>query len=457
MITRHEANTYYPQQLFRALDISKEVNVAASADYFDLPYEAYNARKLSPQYRLGFAGEVIAQILESGSREQGWVHRAEALHVVSVPLLNELAPKDLVDLLAPAVGRIIDHRSEYPDLHRYSGLLLRTVSLAASKLDRYIVAFDVMNRAHTQLATSRRAHSAIYIAEAWQQIYLQECGQLSRNVEAALLEQDRELTRLNLFGRLPNRDLDRHSELRPLRIVARAAAESGRLATAYINFVKAREGLPAAVDPENRRLAVSSWYVTSAIMYMRALLLAGLIELCAHADPSRYLLPVPDLWASIIESNGHDDPALTVANQMDLARNGLIWAFLHSGEHPYVRTTSMGIRRGVPDYLRQPVGSKLDTVRCADEIARNKHNAGILDNLAHSDTYRLLAERGGRGPHGYEAWLDHRHGRLTTVVDVNDAKPAELRTVGSPTLRYLRATARMVLYSHRYDNVLRDL
>lgn len=461
MVTLNAAGTYYPRQLFRALDMSQEINVAVSADYYDLPYQAYNARKLGREYRQGFAGEVIAQILESSPGQPGWVHRAEALHLVSVPLLNEVEPRDLVDLLSPAVGRIIDQRKEYPELHRYAGLLLRTISLAASKLDRYTVAFHFMNRAHFQLATARRTRSAIYIAEAWQQIYLQECGQLSRNVEAALLEQDRERTRLNLFGRLPNQELDRMEELRPLRIVARAAAEAGRLALAQINFVKSNEGLPAATDPEQRRLSVSSWYVTCAIMYMRSLLLAGLVELCAHADPSRYLLPVPDLWASVIETHptplGHAEPKLEPAHCMDLTRNALLWAFLHSGDHPYLGTRRVQIRAGVPDYLCTPDGFKLDTIRCANEIARRKHNAGILDNLAHIDTYRLFTDRGGSGPRGYESWLDHRHGRLTTIVDVNDAAPAEIRTVGSPTLKYLRASARMLVRSRRYDSVLRDL
>jgi hypothetical protein len=319
-----------------------------------------------------------------------------------------------------------------------------------------------MNRAHAQLRSAKRARSAIYIAEAWQQVYLQECGQLSRNVEAALLEQDRERTRLNLHhGRLPGTLLDPVEELRPLRIAARAAAESGRRALSLINFVKTQEGLPAAVEPEKRRLSVSSWYVTCAIMYMRALLMAGLIELCANADPSRYLLGVPPLWASVIEkhpvADGHTEPKLETAHRMDLTRNALLWAFLHSGEHPYVSVPAAGIREGVPKYLWHPDGSKLDTRRCADEIARRKHNAGILDNLAHVNTYRLLVDRGGRGPYGYEAWLDHRHRRLTTIVDVDDPTPAEIRTVGSPTLQFLKASARMVVYSRRYDNVLHDL
>ncbi|MEH6807076.1 MAG: hypothetical protein V7697_28955 [Rhodococcus erythropolis] len=457
-ISRYAAGEHYPEQLYRLMDLGKEIGVQVSEDYYALPHEAYSARRESRDYRKGFAGNLIGQILSSEPSTQGWVHRAEALHIVSVPLLGEADPEELMALLGPALDVLLQRRRETPELHRYCALLLRTVSLTASKLDRYGEAFFWMNKAHAQLTAAPRKRTAILVAEAWQQTYLQECGQLSRNVEAALIEQNRLVTAQNLFGRRPNRILNAR-EKNSLRVVARAAAESGRRAVSLIEFVRNEEGLPSTADGESRRLSVGSWYITCNIMYMRALLLAGLVELCVGADPSPFLRSVPSLWATVIEQSpepsGHVNSTLTQENRMDLTRNGLLWAFLHGGDHPYVPSIRAPIKAGVPEYLHSSPDLRLDTIECAHEIAKAKHNAGILDNLAHVDTYRLLVDRSGSGPKGYDAWVTERHTRLGSVIDVNDPS-REMRTVGSPTLHYLHTSAFMVRNSQRYNSVLRD-
>lgn len=460
MDTRYRVFNYLPEQVYVARSMASEMGVSVSGDYHDLPHQAYDARKLGADHRFGFAGALIVDIMESDPKDRGLVYRAEALHLVSVPMLNEQAPRDLVEMLAPALDTLVAQRRDFPELHRYSGLLLRTASLAASKLDSYTHALEVMNRAHHHLNTDRELtkRTAIYLAEVRQQIYLQECGQLARNVEAALLEQDRDRVLRSIDGELPDRDLDRGEELRALRVVARAAAEAGARAAYWINFVKKQEGLPEQVNPDNRRLSVSSWYVTCMIMYMRSLLLAGLVELCAGGDALPYLTRVPDVWASVIEKHAaadrqHAEPKLDTSHRMDLTRNALLWAFLHGGDHPYRPRPWTFIREGVPEYLYKPNGARLDTMTCSTELAAETHNAGILDNLAHRDTYLLFSERGGSGALGYDSWLSQRHVRLKSVVHAEDPNPKEIRTVGGPTLAHLKGAAEMVRRSGRYEKV----
>lgn len=452
---------YYPEQLYRSLDVAHEIGVAVSSRYYELPHQAYEARALSREYRLGFAGSVVDQIMTSDRLQQGSIHRAEALHLVSVPMVAESAPRDLVQLLIPPTEQLLDRLGDEPELHRYCALLFRTISLAASKLDNYTLAFHFMNRAQLYLRSGPQTNtSRATVAEVWQQIYLQECGQLARNVEAALLEQDPLRTARQLAGDLPHGALTAH--LRPLRIAARAAAEAGRRGITYISAIKTEAGLPPQPDPERRRLATSSWFLTSHIMYMRALLLAALMEISAGADPSPYLVPVPSLWSTIIERNPphseHADPSLTAAHRMDMTRNALLWAFLNAGDHPY-RPSVFGparIREGVPDYLCKPVGRQTDTDACAAAIAAAGHDASILDNIAHHETYMILRNRSGSGHHSFEPWLHRRHQHLRAAI-AHDPTTRQVRQLGKPTLRYLNNSVRMVELSRRYDNVLHGL
>lgn len=455
MAALHSELVNAPEQLYRVRDAVYDYDVKISGDFYDLPYQAYDARAIGPGYRLAFAHKLVAKLTRMSTLDDGWVHRAEALHVVSVPMMTDLSPPEFFNLFAPAIAALLDQRANHPELLRYCALLLRSVSISASKLDRYTVAFGYMNRAHAHLAAAVEDFETMTVAEARQQTYLQECGQLSRNVEATLIEQDEQILKRNLQGALPMRQLDPFDELEPLRVTARASAEAGRRGTYLIDAIKSRSGLPTEPDPEGRRLATNSWFLTAKIMYMRSLLMAGLVEMCAGADPVRYFAPVPDLWAQVIEADPlrrADEPSLSPAHQMDMTRNGLIWAFLHNGDHPYRPNRLAILKKDVPKHLHIPKGGRLDTIASATALEARNHNAGILDNLAHVDTYRLLADRSGGAPDGFHAWTERRRRRLATTVD--DPEASGLRRASSPTLRYLKQSASMVRSSHRFDNVL---
>ncbi|OUS97283.1 hypothetical protein CA951_02750 [Rhodococcus sp. NCIMB 12038] len=354
--------------------------------------------------------------------------------------------------------RIKNFRRENPELGRYCGLIERTVSMAASKLDRYTGAFSYINRAHAALRDAPQDRQALTKEEALQQLYLQECGQLARNVEAALVEQDVERRILLRAGTPPTRSLQQGSDLQSIRIVARASAEAGTRACRLLDKIAAEAGLPVLPDPEERRLATSSWFLTSNIMFVRALLLAATVELSAGMVDSDYLRSVPDLYARIVERPYPSQPGSSASpsrnHLLDLTRIALHWSFLNQGTHPYIkRSITLGLRKGIPAHLTDSVAGVLDAAACSQYLTQYGHDAGILDNLAHAETYLLFTNHGGTGPHSYQRWL--ADSRARHVVDDDQTAAEEfVRRTEQPTYGLMSRSARMVVRSNRYSEVL---
>jgi hypothetical protein len=64
-----------------------------------------NVAPREPKMRITMLKRSTTPFGHTLGRTTGWVHRAEALHLVSVPLLNEVEPRALVDLGASALRR----------------------------------------------------------------------------------------------------------------------------------------------------------------------------------------------------------------------------------------------------------------------------------------------------------------------------------------------------------------
>ncbi|WP_280487736.1 hypothetical protein [Nocardia farcinica] len=434
-----------------------------SGHFRDLPHQAYEARAASKVRRVGLAHTIASRLLrDEVGHAQSRLYEAEALHIVSVPLSSEISPAELIALLIPCTARLKELRRQNPELGRYCGLIERTVSMAASKLDRYTAAFDRINRAHLALSDAPQDRQAMTREEALQQLYLQECGQLVRNVEAALIEQDPILRAQLRAGQPPTKTLRQGSDLRTLRIVARAGAEAGARACRLLDTIAAEAGLPSHPNPEERRLATASWYLTANIMYIRSLLLAATVELSAGNAYSQYLRDVPDLYARIIEvppaQHLGSSAAPLKSHVLDLTRIALHWSFLNQGSHPYLpKGLSFGIRPGVPPHLIHAVDGHLDAAACSAFLGEHSHDAGILDILAHVETYRLFNDRGGTGAHGYFRWLENKRPRHASATDDVQADHDTSRKTQRPTYGLLARSARMILRSGRYRDVLQGV
>ncbi|WP_206492478.1 hypothetical protein [Rhodococcus sp. KRD162] len=439
---------------YRHLASDHGMALTLSSDYYDLAHQAYQVRRSSKVRRQVFADRLVTKLMNGAKWDESRVHEAEALHLVSVPLAGEVPPLELVQLLAPPIERLKDMRRENQELWRYSGLLIRTVSMAASKLDRYTAAYHFINQAHGALATSTEDQDNMTKAEAIQQLLLQECGQLTRNVEAGLVEHDKVRRKVNWDGNPPERSLQIEEELVPMRVLARAAAESGRQGCLRIERIIERCGLPDEPDPEDRRLAASSWFLTSNIMYLRSLMSAATVELLARNQDSTYSTEAQRVYASIIEWTR---TPLQQSHKLDLTRAALHWAFLNDGNHPYLqRPLLVPIRKDVPRYLAFSVDGKLDVDKCSAELFAHDHNAGVLDNIAHAQTYQILSERGGVGRLGYLSWLDRRRRMVKSQVTDDDIEE-QVRSSKTTTTVMLSNAARMVVRSGRYRYVLQGL
>ncbi|MBT9299004.1 hypothetical protein KKP62_28950 [Rhodococcus sp. GOMB7] len=431
-----------------------------SGYYRDLTHQAYEARGGSKVRRVGLAHLLATRILSDGhDHGQSRIFEAEALHIVSVPLASEIPPAELSALLVPCAVRLNELRRQNPELGRYCGLIERTVSMSASKLDRYTGAFAYINRAHIAMHDAPHNSRNLTKEEALQQLYLQECGQLARNVEAALVEQDAERRALLRAGNPPTRSLRAGADLRAIRIVARASAEAGARACRLLDKIATEVGLPAVPDPEERRLATASWFLTSNIMYMRSLLLAATVEQSAGSFHSTYLQNVPDLFARVVEvpvsSHMGANAAPSKSHLLDLTRIALHWSFLNHGAHPYIqRPLSLGIRRGVPPHLIAGVDGNLDAAVCSAYLTSHGHDAGILDILAHSETYLLFTHQGGIGAQSFQQWLIDR--RANRIVAQDDPDTDEIRKTQRPTHQLMVRSAKMVIQSGRYREVLDD-
>lgn len=434
-----------------------------SGNYRDLPHQAYDARAASKARRVGLAHALASRLLnDNASDSQARLFEAEALHIVSIPLSSEIPPAELTAMLLPCSVRLEQLRHTDPQLGRYSGLIERTVSMAASKLDLYTYAFDRINRAHHALHDAPQDRESMTREEVLQQLYLQECGQLARNVEAALIEQDPVLREQLRAGQPPAKSLWSVSNPRALRVVARAGAESGYRACRLLDSIAAEAGLPSVPNAEERRLATSGWFLTSNIMYLRALLLAATVELGARHTDTTYLRDVPGLYTRIVEAplaSAHLGTSTTPAKShlLDLTRIALHWSFLNNGAHPYVPSgLARGLRPGIPNHLIKSVDGRLDTTACSQFLAQHSHDAGILDILAHIETYSLFGERGGGGSHSYYQWLDNTRSRTVAVDDLSDGRDPSRRT-HRPTHRLTLRAAHMVIRTGRYRNVLDDM
>ncbi|MEN4476198.1 hypothetical protein [Mycolicibacterium cosmeticum] len=435
------------------------------SDYQDLPAMAYQARQQPRDNREKFARRLANTIVvKDGVSSQATVFGAEALHIVSTTLAGELPPRDLIELLRAPIMELRDRRRDAPELGYYCGLLVRTVSMAASKLDNYTGAFHHTNQAHRAYRLthgSSKTRRAVR-DEAQQQVYLQECGQLIRNVEAGLVESDPAARARQLDGEPPDTCLDAELELAPMLIIARAGAEAGRRACSILDRIKLERALDTKPDPERRTLAVRSWVLTADIMYMRALLLASLIELCVpqrdRNDPPPYLDEVARMYSRITEVSllETDHPTLTIPHQMDLTRNVLLWSFLTNTRHPYVksRDSLVRVRDKLPKYFVEADRGRLDTAACSAALAARNHNAGILDNLGRSEPYRRLIDLSGPRAASYGSWLAERHKyRRSRIESDPDLEVLDVRAANATTRARLRHAARMVIRSGRYSSV----
>jgi hypothetical protein len=454
--------------LYRQSAYISQYPAMALSDYQDLPARAYQARQQTREHRERFARRLANTIvIKEGVSSQATVFEAEALHIVSTTLAGELPPRDLIELLRVPVVQLRDRRSDAPELGYYCGLLVRTLSMAASKLDNYTGAFHQTNRAHRAYGnTDGTGPSAGVRNEARQQVYLQECGQLIRNVEAGLVESDPDARARQLTGEPPETALNPEFELMPMRIIARAGAEAGRRACGILDDIRLARALDPTPDPEQRTLAVSSWVLTADIMYMRALLLASLLEMCVpHGDRDThppYLDEVARMYQRITEVSLVDlkHPKLSVPHQMDLTRNVLLWSFLTNSRHPYVenRHQLTRVRDGLPRYFVEPVDGRLDTAACSQALAENNHNAGILDNLGRSDPYRRLIDLSGPQAASYGSWLAGRHAYRRSRIDNDpDLEVLDVRAANASIRRRLTHAAHMVRRSGRYPSVFHGL
>lgn len=456
--------------LFRQSAYVSQYPLIALSDYQDLPAIAYQARQQAREKRERFARRLANTIvLKDGVSSQATVFEAEALHIVSTTLAGELPPRDLIELLRMPVAQLRDRRRDAPELGHYCGLLVRTVSMAASKLDNYTEAFHHTNRAHRAYSLAEGWVSKTRRSirdEAMQQVYLQECGQLIRSVEAGLVESDREARARQLGGEPPETALDIELELKPMRIIARAGAEAGRQACVILDKIKRERTLEMKPDPEQRKLAVSSWVLTADIMYMRALLLASLVELCVpNRDPDvepPFLDEVARMYSRITEVSlaERNHPTLSVAHRMDLTRNVLLWSFMTNTRHPYVKSHDKltRVRDKLPAYFVEPRGGRLDTDACSKALADHNHNAGILDNLGRSNPYWRLVSLSGPQRSSYGSWLAGRHEYRKSRIDADpDLEVLDVRAANATTRKRIKRTANMVMRSGRFESVFRGI
>ena len=441
----------------------------ALSDYQDLPAMAYQARQQTKEQRERLARRLANTIvIKEGVASQATVFEAEALHIVSTTLAGELPPRDLIELLRIPIVQLRDRRRDAPELGYYCGLLVRTVSMAASKLDNYTGAFHHTNRAHRAYSHApggTRNRRAVR-DEAMQQVYLQECGQLIRSVEAGLVESDPDARARQLMGEPPETRLNPVEELKPMRILARAGAEAGRRACEILDRIQLGRKLDTKPDPDQRTLAVASWVLTADIMYMRALLMASLIELCVPSRDRDLMPPFLDevarMYSRITEVSAADlqHTTLTVPHQMDLTRNVLLWSFLTNTRHPYVKSPDSltRVRDQLPRYFVESSSGWLDTAACSQALAAKNHNAGILDNLGRSDPYLRLVELSGPQAASYASWLAGRYTyRKSRISDDPDLEVLDVRAANAMTRKRLKYAANMVRNSGRYQSVLHGI
>lgn len=443
---------------YRALGVAVDLGMSRAPDALDLSHEAYAVREASRSERLAYLGVLVNDTMMSTYDVYRLPHLAKSIHVVSVPMLNEVAPSELLALLGPPVRVFMDRRRDCPGVNRYIGLLLRTMSLAASKEDRYTNAFRFIDFAYRRCLEDSAGFDDRLVLEALQQISLQECGQLCRNVEAALLEQDRLRADANRGEKDGRRRLDDRL-LTSMRVNVRGAVHAGEMADRYVTRLLFDHDLPVKVDPDEDELAVSSWVLTCRIMYMRSLLLAELVDRCSgRADPG-HLDKVPELWASIVERYPHadhrSDPTLAKSHRCDMTRNALMWAFLTGCSHPYDRGRRRPIRKGVPDFMVTPVArGRMDTRACADLLVDARQNANFIDDVAHLKVYQALVQGSmcselDRRVLSYEDWLRYRARRILQIQPVGGTLTIA-RTTSRSTLDALVASARMVRGTDRH-------
>lgn len=449
-LTTRESHQVYLQPAYMQRFPRLEID-----DHQDLPHLAYETRTQTKEKREAFALRVVSSILFDTASSQERACQAQALHIVATTLASDLPPAQLIDLLKPAIAQLSDHIRDAPDVACFHALLVRTISMASSKLDRYTGAFYQMHLAQTALNNNHPAGQSRQLRlEARQQLYLQECGQLIRHVEAGLVESNPAKRKLHLLGHPPTSTIHKRLELGPMRVLARAGAEAGRRSCVLLERLQRQRDLAATPDPDEGTLATTSWLTTARIMHLRAVLLSTLVEmLCGVEHPDR-LNDVPVLYANIVETDGSkaELPSLTVTNRMDLTRNVLLWSFLGDTSIPYRRPTRglRTLRRDVPNYLVEPVDGRLNTVACSDALAAEGHNAGILDNLGRREPFTLLGERSGSAPsNNYSSWLDLRRGRQRARMTIDPMAAPEVRT--SQQAAHLARAAGMVIRCGRYD------
>lgn len=412
----------------------------------DLIREAYEYRDARfDHHRLRVAEELARTV--ALDKSASW-HVVMSLHLLAVTLSGQIAPMRTIALLAAPIDTLVNRVVSEGDreMVRFAALLVRTVSMAASKADNYVLAFAQINRAHELIraAYARDEHPDRLTLEALQQVCLQESGQLARNAEVGLLELN-QATRAELQrGELPARGL-KPEILRRIRVLALASVNAAGTAsriTAQLH-TPGRE-LPAIAAGESESLAVANWVVTANIMFMRAILLLATVESAAGGNCGDRLDWVPPLYLQTVTTKG---ATFQKSHCMDLARVALHYSCMANGATPYRVCKLAGVRlaNGVPGYLTdgKPL---LDMARCSQELIAGGHDAGILDNIAFSQVHRVLQKRSSQR---YEGWLQgHREARQTLIDRTGDLDvQLRLAATGPDALHY---TSRMVERRSRY-------